>query len=403
MSSDETHQDPCLERLFASLPGDDFLASYWPAQHVVCHGPLARLGALAEVPEFDDLELLMSRYHDKICVVMPDRRDEYSAMQVDALTAKTLHHNGMALILDGVERFFPLVQEWLERLRVELALPKRCDPHSIIYASPRGAGNSPHFDANANFVVQLRGTKRWHVAPNRHVPHPTDRWAMNQEGLPEELDRYVACRLPTRMPADAQAIDLSPGSVLFVPRGYWHATEADEDTLALNFTFGQPTWADLVLTALRRRLLGDARWREMPVGLFAADPARAASAMAGLLDKLTELQGVARTLGPREILEASDALPEYVLVPDATVRIEDGGAVAYLGANEQFRLDAAEQLFPILAWINMQGTPFSLDALAMRFPELCGALPELLQQLRVKGILAVYQPAIPDDQFGPAD
>ena len=70
MSSDETHQDPCLERLFASLPGDDFLASYWPAQHVVCHGPLARLGALAEVPEFDDLELLMKRPN---VLISPDR------------------------------------------------------------------------------------------------------------------------------------------------------------------------------------------------------------------------------------------------------------------------------------------------------------------------------------------
>ena len=253
----------CLERMFT---GHAFLSECWPDHHLVSHGELDRLGPLSTLPELATLEMLLASYRDRVRVALPDKRDEHSSLQLESSAAAALHGQGMALILNGVERFLPLVQEWLTALRLELGLPPGCEPRSIIYVTPSGAGNSPHFDANANFVVQLRGTKRWHIARNTHVPDPTDRWAMNEGPLPEELRGYALTPLPSELPADTEVIDLKPGSVLFVPRGYWHSTEADEDTLALNFTFGQPTWADVVLGQLREKLLKDRAWRKLATG-----------------------------------------------------------------------------------------------------------------------------------------
>jgi 50S ribosomal protein L16 3-hydroxylase len=370
-SFDEGH---CLERLFGR---DDFLTRCWPGQHAVAHGPLDRLGPLGAMPELFDLKLLLETYEDKVRVALADKRDEHSSLQVDAEEAAALHREGMALILNSVERFLPPVQFWLDGLRTELGLPLKCDPRSIVYVSPAGSGNSPHFDANANFVVQIRGTKRWRIAPNHDVPNPTDRWAMNQTELPEELEGYVDAPLPTQLPDDAESFDLVPGSVLFVPRGYWHQTEADEDTLALNFTFGQPTWADLLLTALRTRLLKDPAWRELANGLRA--PAK--------LDALLrQLQREAGALHRTEVVDALDTQPAFLLVPRGFLHVEDGKVIASLGSGE-FEIDADVSLHPVLEWIGRQRTPFSLEQVAQHFPALTPGLPALLQTLRSNRLL----------------
>ncbi len=377
----------CLQRMFGA---NDFLDRSWPARHAVAHGPLDRLAPLGTVPQFFDLALLLSTYEDKVRVALPDKRDEHSSLQVEGEHAAQLHSEGMALIFNAVERFIPPVQYWLDALRTELGLPLKCDPRSIVYASPRGSGNSPHFDANANFVVQIRGTKRWRIAANSHVVNPTDRWAMNQDDVPEELESYLDHPLPTQMPADALTFELVAGSVLFVPRGYWHETESDDDTLALNFTFGQPTWADLMLTALRSRLLKDPSWRELATGLRAPDPARARRSADHLDAMLGQLQLDVAALSQLEIVEAMDAQSAWLLVPRAFLRVEGGTVIASLGAGP-FQIDADPSLHPILEWIGRQRTPFSVEQIALHFPALVPGIPSLLHTLKSNHLLGKHR------------
>ena len=361
-----------LDRLFDPLTGEAFLARHWPGTHAVAHGPLQRVGALAELPELHALDALLAAYGDRVRVALADKRDEHSSVQVDTQQAARLHGEGMALIFNAVERFLPPVQGWLEGLRRELGLPRKCDPRSIVYASPAGSGNSPHFDANANFVVQIRGTKTWRLAPNTHVKDPTDRWAMNQAGLSEELEGYVDVALPTAMPPLAQSFTLSPGSVLFVPRGYWHSTETAEDTLAINFTFGQPSWADVMLAALRVRLLKEPKWRALAVG----DPAL--------------LHGPLPLVAAEDVLALMEAEPTWLLTPRGFLRVDDGVVMASVGAGE-FEIDAGPELHAVLEWVGRQRTPFSFEQLARHFPELTPALPELLEELCSRRLLGRRQ------------
>jgi len=294
-----------LERLFTPHSAPHFLAEYWPQRHLACHGPLERLGELVQLPELQDLERLLHTYRNPVMVALPDRRDEHSVIRVEAQAAGALYRSGMALILDSAERYLPLLEQWLHMLAFELGLARNAVARAILYASPPGGGNSPHFDANANIVVQLRGTKRWTLAPNTQLPFPTDRWAMNMGPPSPELASYLEQPLPEQMPEGADVITLEPGSVLFVPRGHWHSTESSEDTLALNFTYSQPTWADVVSAALRQQLLKDVRWRELADGIGSPDPERNAACGARLSELLHELQAHVFELEARKIMEES--------------------------------------------------------------------------------------------------
>ncbi len=370
MHDDTELEGGCLSRLFGTT---EAISEHWPERHLVFHGPLARLGALAALPEFARLDSLLGAYRAPVRVALPDKRDEHSSLQVDATAAAAMYGEGLALIFDRVDRFFPLVAQWVEQLRLELALPARCEARSIIYATPAGGGNSPHFDANVNFVVQLRGTKRWRLAPNVHVRHPTDRFAMNQQTASEELEAYVEGPFPTRLPDDAEVIDLVPGSVLFVPRGCWHATEAGGDTLAINFTFSQPTWADGVLLALRKRLLKDDAWRELASG-----------PVSPML--LTELLHEVEALTTGDVFAALDGRPSYQLVEDAFLRVEDGVAMVSL-SEEEFELEVDARLHPVLEWLVEQPESFSLEDVTRHFPEISSGLSGLVDLLVAKGVL----------------
>jgi len=132
---------------------------------------------------------------------------------------------------------------------------------SLIYAIKVGEGTAPHFDQNINFVVQISGKKKWWIAPNTSVENPMTRYTIGTQADPE-LDSYLDDELPTEFPKEAMEFTLVPGSVLFLPRGAWHKTEATEDALSLNFTYSAPTWIDMLQAALRGRLAMSPYWRQ---------------------------------------------------------------------------------------------------------------------------------------------
>ena len=278
----------CIEQLFAVSDLESFLAEFWPRNPTVAHGSLKRFDALSSLPELSSVNAVLSAFSEPVMVMMPDERDESSTVKVDGRTARKLYENGMALCFSSVDAAIPEIDRWLQAIRIELGLPSATSARALIYAAKPGAGNKPHYDANANIVVQLQGTKRWMLAPNPLILDPTDRWTMATPHLPHELDVNSA-RVPREMPAESRSIDLVPGSVLFVPRGYWHATDVcSEDTLALNFTYSQPTWAEVVTAALLNRLHRQPVFRGLADGLESRSPDRSHAA-AVQLDQMFEL------------------------------------------------------------------------------------------------------------------
>ena len=106
-------------------------------------------------------------------------------------------------------------------------------------------GVHTHYDVNDNIVIQMAGRKRWRLAPNRHVANPTVVYRLGERPTPAHRAE-APNGLPSDVPKDVVTHELSPGSVMFVPRGYWHDCETtDDESLHLNIQLGVPRWKDL--------------------------------------------------------------------------------------------------------------------------------------------------------------
>ncbi len=245
---------------------------------------------LATLPFLESLDALLASWPSAVEVHLPDVRDEASSVDADTGEALSFFREGLGLLFSDAQVLSPVLTDWLQRIRRDLGLPSLTYGRCLIYATPAGKGTAPHFDQNTNFVLQIHGTKTWTLAPNTHVENPLSRHVI---GLPTdpELSTYIDRPLPVSMPEDVTSCELRPGSLLFVPRGCWHSTEAHDDALSLNFTFTAPSWLDLFTAALRSRLALSPDWRRTADGVSDPKNREAASSefdqlLAGLVEDL---------------------------------------------------------------------------------------------------------------------
>lgn len=92
-----------------------------------------------------------------------------------------------------------------------------------------------HWDDHDVVVIQVHGSKRWRLY-----------------GSTREAPTFRDVESPERPEGGPVAdIVLSPGDVLYLPRGWWHAVTADQGTEPLHLTFGMVphTGADLMPVA----------------------------------------------------------------------------------------------------------------------------------------------------------
>ena len=269
-----------LESLLYPFPNKEFFAKHWPYRPFQTHSLKQTIRPLMNLPLLQNLDSLLNSWPRQVQAHLPDVADEASSIEVLPADARKLYANGMSLLFNNVQDFSDELKAWLAGLRSDLGLPRSTVSRCMVYATPDGSGTATHFDQNVNFVLQLVGSKVWQLCPNNFLSHPTQRHTVGQP-VDDELSTYLNSQLPERSDfldlaqsheslhdeQITESVTLNPGSLLFVPRGYWHATSAVGPALALNFTFSQPTWIDLFTTALRSRLLLSAERRELADGV----------------------------------------------------------------------------------------------------------------------------------------
>lgn len=258
-----------LSALIYPRTPDEFFKAYSQNEPFAVHNLNASVSDLLNLSFFSSLENLLNTWPHLIQAHLPDVKDEASSIDTNSRDAQKLFDNKMGLLFNNAHSISPVLMNWLTQLRRDLGLSAQTHGRCLIYATPAQGGTAPHFDQNINFVLQLSGQKKWWLAQNQHIQNPTVRHTM---GLPvdPELKIYLDSEMPTQMPPDAKVIELKAGSLLFVPRGYWHSTHAEKESLSLNFTFTEPTWIDLFTMALKTRLLQSAEWRASTQGV--SDP-----------------------------------------------------------------------------------------------------------------------------------
>lgn len=186
---------------------------------------------------------------------------DHTTAPISAEVARRFYDGGFALCVQDV----PDLDVHRQAIASELGLAPSAVRFSI-FCNRAAAVTPAHFDPVDLVILQLRGRKTWRVAPNTFAPYPLHNWAPGRPVGPQ-LRQYAHGEPPTEMPVDAEEHVLEPGAVLHVPRGYWHSTASDRESLSLHVQLTPPTGMDLVLAALRNELIRDPWWHQPAHGL----------------------------------------------------------------------------------------------------------------------------------------
>jgi len=287
---------PGLGTLFPGLTPVRFRRQYWPLRPLDRHGPAARLSGLADLPQLNRIESLLAAHRGPTKTLSTNPQGEHFEVPADPERAIILYKLGTPLCLGDVNHSVPSLNLWREALARELdVVPERINCSA--YASPSGHGVPKHFDNREIIVVQLRGVKRWVIEPNTEVENPTQNYgpgaSWNWKSY-RELGTYCERTVGENGQGIAAVIEMRAGSVLFLPRGAWHTTMTEEDSLSVTFGIFTPTAADLLLSALRARLIRQVQWRRPIVAPLDEKQANLAQAqLSGLVDQWPdEAEGV---------------------------------------------------------------------------------------------------------------
>lgn len=270
---------------------------------MVIHGLSESVSELFELSFLKSLDELIKFWPGNVVSYRPGIADEENSEEIELSEAKSRFESGMGLLFNDANRFSPVLEEWVGAVRKDLGLSEMTYSRNLIYAIAKGEGTAAHFDQNINFVLQIHGTKKWWIASNEHIQNPMTRHTIGCE-IDPELGSYAHSGMPESFPENATEFLLEPGSMLFVPRGSWHKTEALSDALSLNFSFSAPTWIDILTAALRGRLAQSSKWRE--TADFVADEKHVKEAVEKFDELLLELADDIPTWKAEHILGATE-------------------------------------------------------------------------------------------------
>jgi len=248
---------PLLAALLAPVTAQDFLARTWPAQPLEVHGALARLPATLRDPAFASAGDLAQRYGGRLRFTHGGSDQMVTAS--DANPAALLDM-GLTVQFVDIDACIPGVRAFCRGIEVELGLHEGAVAMSA-FAASRDNGLPCHYDAAELLSVQLVGGKRFHYGGVREVSSPCgNQFAPGTEGF-DDLYPQATAGFPDPGSATFAAAEMRPGSVLFLPRGYWHYTSASENSLSVSVAINAPPAMRSLLDQLRCLLLQDERWR----------------------------------------------------------------------------------------------------------------------------------------------
>ncbi|MFF1714987.1 cupin domain-containing protein [Streptomyces sp. NPDC058268] len=141
--------------------------------------------------------------------------------------------DGATLVLQALQRTWGPVADFTAGLSTELGHPVQANAY---VTPPQNRGFDDHYDVHDVFVLQIDGAKRWlvhqpvHPDPLRDQPWTDRRGAVAEAAKGEAYIDTV----------------LEPGDVLYLPRGWLHAAQAQGE-VSIHLTLGIHTWTRYTL------------------------------------------------------------------------------------------------------------------------------------------------------------
>jgi hypothetical protein len=313
--------------------------------------------------------------------------------------AAALMQLGLTVYLQDINSRLPGATAFLRALERELGVAPGSARLSA-FASPGDDGVSCHYDAEDVISIQLLGRKTFYVAPMTEIELPYGAQFGPDMVAVENLYEQARNGFPDPAGLIFQAHDMQPGSVLYLPRGTWHKTQASEPSLSLSIVIRPPVLAEVLLGWLKPWLLGDARWRSPIYGEL--DQGGLKTMLGELADRLntgaessiTDWHS-ASSVGPADVYLGA----ELLRVPGSQLIWQDvpsgTGSVPRLhlqvtALDQDWRAritldtEIPKALLPAIVWLKRRKTAFDLKALAEQLPQRGDADLRQLLALLVK-------------------
>ena len=384
---------PALARLLA-ISTDEFAEKYW--------GSAPKLSTAAELgAAFDDLfsndaadELMAKRgLRTPFLRVAKDGRTlgdaEFTAPggvgaairdQLSDDRLLRLFADGSTLVLQGLHRTWGPLIDFAGQLGTDLGHPVQVNA----YVTPaQSTGFSSHYDVHDVFVIQIAGQKRWQIRqPVLSLPLRTQPWEQRRTAVAEAGQEKPLLE-----------VTMSPGDVLYLPRGYLHAATALGE-ISTHVTIGIHAWTrhhllERLITYAVARLADDPEVRRsLPISADAGHPDRVPAAdFESVRERLIAVLAGATP---------ADVLPQTELAHRAAQRAGPVAPIASVVAAGALGPDDILTLRPHLAAVLTEPNADGAAEVVSRAGQFAVAPGELagVEQLLAGGTIAVRESGI---------
>jgi hypothetical protein len=407
-----------LDRLLSPLLAEGLRRGVVPDKAVAVHGSIERLPDALRQVTLASFAALSRAYRGPVAFGRGLRHPQVFDSNANAANLREL---GLTVYLRDIAPCAAGGHAFLRELEAELGIAEG-SARLTAFSSPHNDGVACHYDAEEVISVQMEGSKTFHVAPMDEIRHPYG--TQFGPGMAASDDLYLQTReaFPDATRATFEAITMTPGSVLFLPRGTWHRSEATEHSYSISIVLRPPSLLDALQQQLHGLLLQDAAWRAPLYGLRDGHVASAAARefatllLAALPDGVKRLR--ASDLTPRTINEQvaaidqasrlrriptsrADTMPRNRIAMALTVSAWDRDWVE----RTTLDTDAPAVLEPVVGWLATRMHEFSFAEVARRFPshrpadlrQLIGLLVHAQYLRLLAGPAAISATRHPDD------
>ena len=256
MPKKQFHETVNLKTLLAPIEEQEFMANYWERKTLFLERKSP--GFYEKLFTLSDFDKAVSKRTNTIRVAGGKYKDilKYDVGIISFSLEKILSdmRTGATLILDGLNEHDPNLDVLCRRLEAELNHRFRTD---IFLTGPNSQAFIPHYDKNDFFVLQVLGSKQWHVEKSRREL-PESRLGFGPQNLNLE---------PTH-----DTFTLHQGDLAYIPRGYVHTAQTYvEPSLHVTLAMAPFTYGDLFRSVVDKLITQDEALRAaLPLGFLNA-------------------------------------------------------------------------------------------------------------------------------------
>ena len=211
---------------------------------VIAHGPVTRLRPLlknALIDNVNDLHSLAINHSQSIRAGFLNSQGILKYRKLNQAQRERITSSPFGLFLfDSLDQHFNTMRLLLLQACQHFGYTTH-GAHCLGFFHTSRANLPRHCDELDVIVIQLFGKRRWWIERNTHSP----------DGIldPLRASSLQSYAVDPRFGDTTKMLELRPGSVLYVPAGYWHQTYSHAHSFSL--TLGLP--GPLAALRLRRR------------------------------------------------------------------------------------------------------------------------------------------------------